>query len=353
MRHLKTILIPIGLVAIVGSVLAFTNPKNGDGDKKCQIKIIKNINGVETVVDSTFDCPEDMTWIQTFHDEMDGDSIHKIIKVMMLDGDSSEFNFDFNFNFDESVENGMKIMKFKGDDGEEIEITMDQIHEQLGNLSDKMWTTVNQMGDDLEVIIENTEEGTDAHRVKVIKTIDEKGNVVVKKIVNGEEVEVNESDMDKMNGKHQMIFISDDGKVNHVKGNQSMTIDVTVDSENGKETKHIVMITKIAKDSDDELAKKIAETENSSAKNELSINNLKFSPNPNDGKFDLSFKLDKKDPITISIFDMQGKKVYHEKITSFSGKYNNNIDITGKGEGIYILQIVQNESVSTSKIVIK
>ena len=135
-----------------------------------------------------------------------------------------------------------------------------------------------------------------------------------------------------------------------MEGNHEVTIDVKVDGEDGEEMKHVVIITKMS--GDDKSAKRVSKTVDLNKK-ELSINKLKFSPNPNDGKFDLSFKLNKEKPVQIKIVDIHGKTVYSEKVNDFAGKYNNNIDISKNGKGIYILQITQDNKASTSKVVIK
>ncbi len=370
MKNLKTLLIPVGLIALVVGIFSFTNHEDGDGDKKCKVKIVKIVNGEKTVIDSTFDCGENMKWMSSLNGL--GDSIHKMIKVMMVDEDSSNMNFNFDFDFDENGKDGMKVMKFKGEDGEEMEmkfdfkilegkegvmkmmvngkemeIKIDGLHKEMMKMHQGSWEDEDG---NVEIMIESEEDGKEAHTVKIIKKVDDEGNVTMKKIVDGEEMEIDD-DMIKTHGGQKRMFISKDGDVTKMDGNHEiMTIDVKVDSKGGKKMKHVVIITKIT--SDDESAKKILSVENADKK-ELSINKLKFSPNPNDGKFDLSFKLNKNEPVQIKIFDVQGKVVYSEKVSDFSGKYANNIDISESGEGIYILQIVQGNKASTSKIVIK
>lgn len=370
MKNLKTLLIPVGLIVLVVGIFSFTNHKEGN-DEKCTVKIVKIVDGVETVIDSTFDCDENMN--MSFLSELNGmgDSIHKMIKIMMIDGDSANGSFKFDFDINEDHKTGMKTMKFKGDDGEEMEmsfdfnmteggngetgimkmningeemeIKIDDIHKHMERLHENMDVLHDEL-ENVEIMISSDEDGKEAHTVKIIKSIDDEGNVTMKKIVDGEEMEL---DDDEFNSGHNVMFIGKDGKMS---GNHEMTIDVKVDSKDGKEGKHIVIITKMS--SDDESAKKIP-TAAGMDKNELSINKLKFSPNPNDGKFDLSFKLNKKDPVQIKVFDVQGKEVYSELVRDFDGKYLNNIDISDNGEGIYILQIVQGDKASTSKIVIK
>ena len=248
MKNLKKLLIPVGLIVLVVGFFSFTNYEDGEGEK-CTIKIVKIVNGEETVIDSTFDCDESMTWMSELHNM--GDSLHKMIKVMMVEGDSNDFNFEFNIDVDEDDENGMKVMKFKGEDGEEmemkfdfkmldgedgvmkimvngeeVEIEIDDIHKHMKKMHEDMEFTHDESGN-VEIMIKSDEDGEEAHTVKIIKTVDDKGNVTMKKIVDGEEMEI---DDDEMHNGHKMMFIGEDGKMS---GNHNVTIDVNVDSKNG------------------------------------------------------------------------------------------------------------------------
>ncbi len=369
MKNLKLLLIPIGLIALVIGIFSFSTYNGKDGDKKCTIKIVKIINGEETVIDSTFDCDEDMSWINCLHAGLGGDSIHKMIKVMMLDGDSGECNFNFDFDSDE--ENGMGMMKISGDDGEDVEMKIDckmmdgkdgvmkmmingkemeiklddckkmieKLHKHIGSMDDE--------SGNVEITIDSGEDGEEAHTVKIIKTVDDDGKVTMKKIVDGKETEIDASEMHKMHCKDMKTC----KKIKcDMDGAHKMKIDVQVDEKDGK---HMVIITKITSENKEELAKKNPAVKSNLKKKELAVENLNFSPNPNNGKFDLQFKLDKKQAVQIKIFDIQGKEVYNEKVSDFDGKYSHNIDISENGEGIYLLQIIQGDKASTNKIVIK
>ena len=68
MKNLKTLLIPVGLIVLVLGVVAFTNPKQPKEDEKCTIKIVKIVNGVKTVTDSTLECSDKMSWLSSFGD---------------------------------------------------------------------------------------------------------------------------------------------------------------------------------------------------------------------------------------------------------------------------------------------
>ncbi len=368
MKKFKLIFIPIGIIATVLALFSFTQNIEG-GDKKCKVKIVKIIDGVRTEVDSTFDCKDHLNWIESLHTSIgvEGDSLHKVVRIMMMGDDTNEFNFDMNMDYEgedmkimklstgdgeEDVEMNFDIKMLDGEDGkikmmingEEMEIALDEMHQHLKKLHENIEVT-HDNAEDVEVIIEDIEGGSAPHTVKIIKKKDDDGNVTIKKIVNGEEVELDEADIHEIHGE-KMMFIGGDK-------DHEMTIDVKVDGKNGVVTKHVVVIANITSESVDELAKKIPAAEENLKKKELNVDDLTFSPNPNDGKFDLNFKLNKKAPVHIRIFDMNGKEVYSENISNFSGQYQNNIDISENEKGMYLLQIIQKDRASTSKLVIK
>jgi hypothetical protein len=314
MKNLKTLLIPVGLIILILGIFSFTNPQDETGDEKCTIKIVKIENGVETVIDSTFDCDDEMAWVSSFTGG--GESLEKMLGSIMVEGKDDESSFSFNMDFDEDDENGVKIMNFKAKDGEE-EVEMDFDFKEL--------------------------EGKDGQ------------SGVFKMTVNGEEMEINIGDIKKQfeglgkaldkNSENVKIFIGTDEDEND-SGNNGVSINIDVEDDNGKESKKIVIISKKVSE------KKSSKSKKSTLK-ELAVEDLKFSPNPNDGRFDLSFELNKKKPVLIKIIDMQGKEVYTERVSDFNGKYFKNIDIIENKEGVYILGIKQGNKIKSSKMIIK
>ncbi|MCX6234419.1 MAG: T9SS type A sorting domain-containing protein [Bacteroidetes bacterium] len=85
---------------------------------------------------------------------------------------------------------------------------------------------------------------------------------------------------------------------------------------------------------------------------ELDIDDLLFFPNPNNGKFSLSFSSAINSNTSINIIDSNGKVVYSEELGQFSGKYNKEIDISSFDKGAYFLQITQGEKTCTKKIIV-
>lgn len=87
--------------------------------------------------------------------------------------------------------------------------------------------------------------------------------------------------------------------------------------------------------------------------NSLDVSRLSFSPNPSNGQFELSFELSDKSPVTVRIFDPNGREVYNQRIEDFDGTYSNNIDITGNADGTYFLIVEQNGKTFSRKVIVQ
>lgn len=361
MKNLKTIFIPLAVVIGTIGLLSFTTHLQKGGGDTCKIKIVKIVDGVKTEVDSTFDCKEHLNWFSSIHGMGPlGNLIH------MVHGDSA--SFQFNINVDESGEDGMKQISISTDDmdeamqfdfkvmdeengqikmiinGKEMELKTDDIHQHMEKLHEHMKGLHTEM-EDVNIVIKTDEEGDDSHSVQIMKTVKD-GKVSIKKIVDGVETEISEEELKNMHSKHHMMFIGNDGS----KAHQEMKIDVQVDGKD-KKRKQVMIMTMISTDDNDQ--KQMPEVLASDSKKELEMEKIRFSPNPNNGKFSLNFELSKKSPVQIQIFDIQGKEVYNESIKNFSGTYQNNIDISEHGKGIYFLRIIQGNKANTNKIVME
>lgn len=87
-------------------------------------------------------------------------------------------------------------------------------------------------------------------------------------------------------------------------------------------------------------------------KNKLKVEKMNFYPNPNNGKFNLSYELDTKGKTTVSIYDESGKKVYFEELSEFTGKYEMEIDLSKDGKGIYFINVNQDKKSLTKKVIV-
>ena len=70
---------------------------------------------------------------------------------------------------------------------------------------------------------------------------------------------------------------------------------------------------------------------------------LKMMPNPTNGRVNLSFELTNNEEVTVSVYDLTGKKVSSQQQPLLAGKHTLNINMASESAGIYFVNI------STSK----
>jgi S1-C subfamily serine protease len=85
----------------------------------------------------------------------------------------------------------------------------------------------------------------------------------------------------------------------------------------------------------------------------LGINNLSLFPNPNQGKFTLSFDAPAEQPTSVRISDLSGREIYREDLVRIEGNYTKELDISNNTEGIYLLQIVQGDKILVKKLLLQ
>jgi|GEM_PF-3409929 len=93
---------------------------------------------------------------------------------------------------------------------------------------------------------------------------------------------------------------------------------------------------------------KISKTSN----NTLEVSAVALYPNPNDGKFTIDFALEDSAPVTITVLDITGRKVFSTQLDDFSGNHQQLINISDKAPGSYLLNIIQEDKIYTKKIII-
>jgi len=87
--------------------------------------------------------------------------------------------------------------------------------------------------------------------------------------------------------------------------------------------------------------------------NNLTVESLRFYPNPSDGRFDLSFNLSSKGKTVVRVVNISGQEVFQDTLGDFSGTYEKRIDISQNPKGIYFLQVEQDSKVMMKKIVMQ
>lgn len=141
-----------------------------------------------------------------------------------------------------------------------------------------------------------------------------------------------------------------------IKGENVIIINGKEEGKEGK-TKNVVITKTIVKridikDADEKELKRLGQSTGSKDQ-KLNLTNMNFYPNPNTGKFNLSFSLPDKGDADITILNTEGKVVYTEKLPAFSGNYDKEIDISKQAKGIYFVKVEQGKNSQVKKIVLE
>jgi hypothetical protein len=81
-------------------------------------------------------------------------------------------------------------------------------------------------------------------------------------------------------------------------------------------------------------------------------NTIKISPSPNDGNFKISFEVLANISYNLEIRDMLGQLVYNETLSNFSGTYDKQINISGYGKGVYLINLTSSANKTINKVVV-
>ena len=76
-----------------------------------------------------------------------------------------------------------------------------------------------------------------------------------------------------------------------------------------------------------------------------------IQPNPNNGRFMLSFSNEVKGDVTVEIVNSIGQSVYNETVRELEGTYKNELDLTTQSAGVYYVKIKRGGNTSTHKVV--
>ncbi len=86
---------------------------------------------------------------------------------------------------------------------------------------------------------------------------------------------------------------------------------------------------------------------------ELEIRDISFYPNPSNGRFTVDVSTGNDSPVQVKVINPDGGVVYDKSDQLASGEYSFKVDLTGKRKGIYILQVIQNNSSLTKRVIIE
>ncbi len=335
------------MILAAGSIVAFTNMNTNPDDKNgsCHLTIVYEENGESVVLDTTFACEGAMD-VESF---IDGLNLPKGTKI------TCEMECEKTADGSNRMGGGEFMLKHGGDGGIDKTVEIIKVLDDDGNETVKIMVNGQEL--DLEDGAEFELEGMDGSwtekgegmKIMVIETEEEDADdktVIVKCTVGGEGCKMKccEGKKGSSSCQKRMKFSGEEGEEQ---------IFIQVIEGDGDSKRCIVIIKTLSDDDQTILMREAPEAVPNMEKSALGVSNLKFSPNPNDGHFNLSFELPETTPAKIAVYSMEGRKVYSKKIRQPEGTFSEDIDISKSGSGTYFLQITQGDKAQTKKIVIQ
>ena len=86
---------------------------------------------------------------------------------------------------------------------------------------------------------------------------------------------------------------------------------------------------------------------------DLEIKDISFYPNPSDGRFNLEIETTNKEALVVKIVSPMGDVIYEKTEQGGVSSYSFDIDISNEKEGLYILQVIQNNKTLTKRVIIE
>jgi hypothetical protein len=80
--------------------------------------------------------------------------------------------------------------------------------------------------------------------------------------------------------------------------------------------------------------------------------NFDMFPNPSNGTVALQFSAESKDVYQLNIFDLSGKNVYSERLTSATGSVQKQLDLNGLAKGVYTLRLNSEKGFGVKKLIL-
>ena len=319
LRETLAWLVLTAAVVLLAAAFAMAQDNAEKTSGQIHIRMEKNDNGKVTRIDTTFDAA-DMEQAREFMDRMNGDE--NTPEPPSAPGNAHQYRYHF------------KGMPLDESDAKEFRADMKRLKEEMKGLSKKLkemhvemysdsgWTIppIPPMppswdADDWKDWEKDFEHNWNGHCLRVYAdSADADARVII--LDRDDEAEIEKAIRDADGAKVIIIQRSDkkDGK------------------QHGTERK--------------------AKAEKSSSKHALDAT-LEAYPNPNQGRFTVSFRLQRKGDASVQVIDPAGKVVYTETLKDFSGEYKKEIELPGKSRGTYLVKISQGNQSLSRKLVIE
>jgi hypothetical protein len=314
---------------------------------KVHAKMVKVIDGDSTVIERDIDESE----LPAMEKEL-GDTKGKNVKVMMFvekENASEKIPMRDHFFMRDSLPGGCKMVRKEIINGRDTMVFLiPDMKDGFSRIDTAMGRSGFMFGfppahDDLLMLQEKNENSFE------LMIPNEKE---IEQMINGFSFDYN---IENEDGKERMIIRSmgpdSTGKVVikkfEGKPGDEFRDDVIINSPNGKTVRKISVTTRVRIE-DGKSGSKASKKE----KSNLKPDDLKFYPNPSDGKFSIEFESDGKQPVSIVITDMNGKQVQKQEVSG-EGKHSLSFDLRSEGKGTYILNLQQGKKSTTKKIIIE
>lgn len=79
--------------------------------------------------------------------------------------------------------------------------------------------------------------------------------------------------------------------------------------------------------------------------------NVLVQPNPNNGRFTLSFTNTEKGDVTVEVINSIGQSVYNETVRDLEGNYKREMDLSTMGAGAYYVKLKRNGNTTSHKVI--
>jgi hypothetical protein len=253
---------------------------------------------------------------------------------------------DFNWSFEDG--------KFRVVSGNKIELKNDDASGAI-----KKVITIHSTGDS-DIFTKEFDGEMSAELKKKIEELKAKGiDLDIDHITKSMKISTDGKFDSSDSNKHRVIVInSDNAKIEQLKGGHfSFNIDEDIEEIDGVTNKSVkVFIFRTVnvfdiEENDADIPENLRKKTEPSL--EPTLTDLTFYPNPNNGTFSLRFNLESEGTADINIYDLSGKTIYSESINSFSGLYEQKIDLGQQAKGVYILRVSQEGKSITKKLVIE
>ncbi len=306
------------------------------------IKKVENINGVEKVTDTTYTTDDVSGFKYSYSDDkIITEDIRnengKEVRTIMIDDHNGKGEPTIKVHTgdpkkDAQIEKELREAHKKGDKKSKV-IVMDE--------NGKTTTKVIE-GVDMEKALQEAHKALQEAE-KELKNSNKQIKRSEKEMLASEEA-MKEAEKALLEAEKEM---QKNGEGKHMKKVIIVNDEESNDGKGGKTITRIVMLNMNITDASDEDVKRLGA---GSVDNKVEVDNMKLYPNPNDGKFNLNFNLKNKGDVEVTVYNVEGKQVYNEKIPNFEGEYNKPIDISRNAKGIYFVKIQQGKHTQVKKI---